>query len=175
MCFFCGPIKRLFLRFFCVLQSSVLHLHLCQNPMFFLFLRFFIPMIKRGLNWLFCCRGGASTFYKLAVIDALLAHLAMVLFIFLCVWKKDGRTYYPRPHTPLMTRRSTATVEASHASLSASERGRDIPRLFSVVGAFPRFFLSVITSLNFQIFFVYISPSTIKKKKWCKLQNIVCW
>lgn len=134
-------------------------------------------MIKRGLNWLFCCRGGASTFYKLAVIDALLAHLAMVLFIFLCVWKKDGRTYYPRPHTPLMTRRSTATVEASHASLSASERGRDIPRLFSVVGAFPRFFLSVITSLNFQIFFCLYIPLNDKKKevvqitKYCVLIN----
>ncbi len=29
----------------CVLQSSVLHLYSYQNPMFFLFLRFFIPYI----------------------------------------------------------------------------------------------------------------------------------
>jgi hypothetical protein len=40
LCFFCGPIKRSFLRFSYVLQFSVLHLHSYQNHMFFLFLRF---------------------------------------------------------------------------------------------------------------------------------------
>jgi hypothetical protein len=43
------------------LQSSVLHLYSCQNPMFFLFLRFSIPVIqivgsisdvRRRLTWL---------------------------------------------------------------------------------------------------------------------------
>ncbi len=48
LCFSYGPIKRSFQCFSCVLQSSVLHLHSCQNPMFFLFLRFFIPVIQKG-------------------------------------------------------------------------------------------------------------------------------
>ncbi len=48
LCFSCGLIKQSFQHFSCVLQSSVLHLHSCQNSMFFLFLRFFIPVIQRG-------------------------------------------------------------------------------------------------------------------------------
>ena len=47
--FSCAPIKRPFLCFSCVLQSSVLHFNSYQNPIFFLFLYFFNPAIQRGL------------------------------------------------------------------------------------------------------------------------------
>ncbi len=48
LCFSCAPIKRPFLFFSCVLQSSVLHFNSCQNPVFFLFLCFFYLAIQRG-------------------------------------------------------------------------------------------------------------------------------
>jgi hypothetical protein len=47
----------------CVLQSSILQLYSCQNPVFFLFLCFFIPTIQRALEtaWI---RFGANSSVK---------------------------------------------------------------------------------------------------------------
>lgn len=57
--FYCGPIKRSFLCFFCVLQFSILHIILLESYIiFFLVLYFCIPTIQR---WTGASTGFGST------------------------------------------------------------------------------------------------------------------
>ena len=77
--------------FSCVLQSSVLQLYFCQNPVFFLFLYFFIPMIQRGPYCGFKNRefqtlvlGGVPTTFattKKKMLDIILFLMDILLFV----------------------------------------------------------------------------------------------